>query len=835
VTGHFGRLLFQLRLQAGMTQEELGERSGVAVRTIRRLENDPAANPRMQTVRLLADAIAHVLDFSPDTMQKLLAGVPADALGLTERERQALREAFGDTEVDPGPAEPEEPDSPSSSRESRDELADAADKLAWQVRERWQREEENRRVNEPFPLPVGWELAPALLTDHWESIRNAPPGAISDPLPLAGDLKKIALIYRAIPSGRLVVLGRAGSGKTILTVRFALDYLRARRDSTEPVPVIFSLGSWDPTAISLRDWLIDRLLRDYPDLAASVPGRSTQAAALLEEERILPVLDGFDEIAPGLHVRALEALNATSLRLLLTSRSDEYAQAVAETRVLTRAAGVQLAGLTPMDLANYLPRTAARTESGQEHGATATVWAPVLRQLIEDPENRASANLTAALSTPLMVALARAVYSDRPGPGPEILLDTGRFPAKEDIEEHLLAGFVPTVYRHRPPPPSGAARPWQHRNWDPDHARHWLGYLAWHLGHVGDQENQDLAWWQLGSVLRPSTRILAVVVAATLASVLADWVVILPLTMIQYGVMFALKAGLLGGLVTGPPVGVAFGLIYAFVTVRGRGTFEPSRMRLRIPNWRRKAGGTRQRRYATWGGAGFLGGLVVGIGFGPANTLAVRLLYGTPAQDELIIRATLVNMLYFGTIFGVAGGIWLWLATVLETPVDTGTAATPVSLLATNRATACRQVLVLAPMLAVTIGIAGWVAGGLLQPLAGPLTIPSLRDDIVTGAVGGLSGALSYVLAFTAWGQWLVLSRVTLPLTGRLPWASLAFLDGAYQRGVLRQAGAVYQFRHVRLRRHLSQGFQATGAGHVPPRPEPAPAAPRAPSETAAS
>ncbi|MGH3706911.1 MAG: hypothetical protein ACRDRU_17000 [Pseudonocardiaceae bacterium] len=48
-----------------------------------------------------------------------------------------------------------------------------------------------------------------------------------------------------------------------------------------------------------------------------------------------------------------------------------------------------------------------------------------------------------------------------------------------------------------------------------------------------------------------------------------------------------------------------------------------------------------------------------------------------------------------------------------------------------------------------------------------------------------------------------ILSRIWLPLTGRLLWALLTFLDDAHKRGVLRQAGAVYQFRHARLQDHL--------------------------------
>jgi len=59
-------------------------------------------------------------------------------------------------------------------------------------------------------------------------------------------------------------------------------------------------------------------------------------------------------------------------------------------------------------------------------------------------------------------------------------------------------------------------------------------------------------------------------------------------------------------------------------------------------------------------------------------------------------------------------------------------------------------------------------------------------------------------VAGSAWGRWLVLVRLWFPLTGRLPWRVLTFLDDAHDRGVLRRAGAVYQFRHLRLRDQLA-------------------------------
>lgn len=54
----FSALLKRLRLAAGLTQEALAERAGVSPRAVSDLERDPRRIPRLDTVRLLADALA---------------------------------------------------------------------------------------------------------------------------------------------------------------------------------------------------------------------------------------------------------------------------------------------------------------------------------------------------------------------------------------------------------------------------------------------------------------------------------------------------------------------------------------------------------------------------------------------------------------------------------------------------------------------------------------------------------------------------------------------------------------------------------------------------------
>jgi transcriptional regulator with XRE-family HTH domain len=57
-TPHFGPLLRQHRLAAGLSQAELAERAGLSPDGIRALEAGRRSTPRPYTVRALAEALA---------------------------------------------------------------------------------------------------------------------------------------------------------------------------------------------------------------------------------------------------------------------------------------------------------------------------------------------------------------------------------------------------------------------------------------------------------------------------------------------------------------------------------------------------------------------------------------------------------------------------------------------------------------------------------------------------------------------------------------------------------------------------------------------------------
>jgi tetrahydromethanopterin S-methyltransferase subunit F len=258
--------------------------------------------------------------------------------------------------------------------------------------------------------------------------------------------------------------------------------------------------------------------------------------------------------------------------------------------------------------------------------------------------------------------------------------------------------------------------------------------------------------------------------------------------------MTALVEGLLNGLGTGFAAGVAFGLTHQFGVriLSGGAELEPSRVRIQIFGRTRKL----HRRFVPRFGVGFAAGLLFGLVLVPVGGLA-GLLVGArfPPVTEVV---------GYGLGYGLAVGLAVGFMTWLEAPIDIRRVVSPTDLLRTNRAAVVFLVLTWVFMFGI---VGSLIAGGLGR---GPTTIGSdLLNGVVIGIVGGAGGGLSYGLSLTAWGQWVALTRIWLPLTGRLPWAVHTFLDDAYQRGVLRQAGAVYQFRHARLHNHLTHVFQA--------------------------
>ncbi|WP_143064660.1 hypothetical protein [Streptomyces colonosanans] len=100
----------------------------------------------------------------------------------------------------------------------------------------------------------------------------------------------------------------------------------------------------------------------------------------------------------------------------------------------------------------------------------------------------------------------------------------------------------------------------------------------------------------------------------------------------------------------------------------------------------------------------------------------------------------------------------------------------------------------------------GLVPGpGLGLGLANALTLAIVFTfGLPFGLASGLLVGLLVGLVRSVWMEFLV-ARIVLAVLGRVPWRFMSFLADAHERrGVLRQVGAVYQFRHLDLQRHLA-------------------------------
>ncbi|MEU4766389.1 NACHT domain-containing protein [Actinosynnema sp. NPDC023794] len=263
----------------------------------------------------------------------------------------------------------------------------------------------------------------------------------------------LAETYRTTPTGRVMLLGGPGAGKTVLVQQLALDLLSGEHVR---VPVVLPLASWDSRAVDLDEWMAEYLAEHHPPLTVGV------ARALIDADRVLPLLDGLDEMGPDRQQHALRVLEAPRRRFVLTSRPEGFA-------ALPAVKVVFLGPLPALEIVYHL------VEAGADER-----WSPVLEHLSTEPDGA----LAKALATPVYLGLAVVAYAD-PRSAPVELLDPVRFGEPAAIRRFLQESALVRVVHVEP----GAFMAERDRR----AIRH-LGFLADHLQRL---ETGDFAWWEL--------------------------------------------------------------------------------------------------------------------------------------------------------------------------------------------------------------------------------------------------------------------------------------------------------------------------------------------------
>ncbi|MEU6770577.1 NACHT domain-containing protein [Streptomyces sp. NPDC046759] len=633
-------------------------------------------------------------------------------------------------------------------------LAAAERTLARSLLYRWRAEADAWDMTDPQPLPVRWTA----------SHRVASAGEY---LPAGSGTDTIAgMFLRLGPRRRLVVLGTAGSGKTVLSVLLTLELLARRLTQDEPdvpIPLVLSLESWDTRRQSLTEWLVDRLHQDHPGLPP-VDG-AHPARRLVLDRRVLPVLDGLDELPAHRRAEVLGALNSGlggDGDAVLVSRTGEYADLDGKGQGLRHATVIESLPLRPDEVAEYLRR--ARPP------ARAAAWTDLLDTL----RNQPSAPVSWALTSPLMVWLVRRSYEQSPA-DPRELTRQERFPTREAVEAHLLDRIVPAAFPARPPDPGRLHPP---RAWDAERAGAWLSYLALLLSR---REESELAWWRLYAA--PLPRLLAVPALLTAGILLS---VVIKACMSGYA-----KTSPVGDLsVTND---VMFGVVLA-ATARsvtagwfGQRLAEPRRSAnpllfihaLRSID-RHARVGPRVRLAALTGG--------------PALVVLLLALYAFVSPDPALVA------LAIGSVLPIL------LMIVYAAPADTVDAATPGELLRGEQTALVTTLTLVAPLIGVGAGSLFW--------------LDSHGSGSWWPAFAAWAGASAMFVLLSPWSRWF-LAKCSLAATGRAPWTLMTFLRDARTAGLLQLSGGTYRFRNRRLQDHLA-GLRAqersTPAVPGPPR-----------------
>jgi NACHT domain len=375
---------------------------------------------------------------------------------------------------------------------------------------------------------------------------------VGSPQGLSGlDEEDLRGILEKVPTGWLMVLGKSGSGKSMLmlrTVREIIDH----REPGDMVPVFVPMASWNPRKDSLRTWLEKQLLIDYPGLGASVTEgskRTTLITTLLDEQKIILILDGLDEMPVTAQVAAVNQLNrafsanARPLRLVVTCRTGDYRRAVLgppgekgrKPNPLVAAAAIELDDLDADKVSYYLTRRGADER-----------WAAVGEQLRQHGE------LARALNTPLYASLASEIYNPSRPEDLDKLRDPAELstlPGEEAVHHYLLDEFIPAVYADEQAKlDTRAADEYEAPKQLP--AERWLMILADYLTSGRKETATSLEWWDLRG-LAPS-RLVPVVLGAVCG--IASGVAAATGTHVGVGIGIGFGTGMLIAIV----IGIAF-------------------------------------------------------------------------------------------------------------------------------------------------------------------------------------------------------------------------------------------------------------------------------------
>jgi DNA polymerase III delta prime subunit len=260
---------------------------------------------------------------------------------------------------------------------------------------------------------------------------------------------KISDVFERV--GRfLLILGEPGAGKTTTLLELAREMIdRAEKDPTEKIPVVFNLSSWTDPKQTLNEWMAEEMVDNYRI-------QKEIAETWIENDALLPLLDGLDEVADERRADCVDVingyLNEHSAQAVICCRKEEYEALDAKLKLQS---AILLQPLTPEQIDGYLERLSPDLNALRE-------------ALKEDQELREFAK------TPLILSIMTLAYLGMPV---EEIQSLGSI---EDRRRHLFKTYIDKMFER-----TGRTDP---KLYPKEDTIRWLSRLAQKMSEHGQTE-----------------------------------------------------------------------------------------------------------------------------------------------------------------------------------------------------------------------------------------------------------------------------------------------------------------------------------------------------------
>ena len=596
---------------------------------------------------------------------------------------------------------------------------------------------------------------------------------------LSNDAKTIEVFDREDIAGRLLILGNPGSGKTTTLLELAKELIeRAETEQDFPMPVLFNLSSWKDDRQPLHEWMVQEL---------KLRVRSDITRKWLDKHKLLPLLDGLDEMATDRQETCVEAINQQLLTgekslpyLVVCSRNEEYDNY--ETKLLLNGA-ISIQELTIEKIQSYL---------------NSIDQSELCHTLDRDAE------LLTLVRTPLFLSIAALSFQELSHERWQMLRST------EARIEYLLDSYIRQMLER--PIPYNMFGKWQLPS--NQKTRRWLTWLAIYLR--GESKTEFLIEKiSLPELVQSTLSKISITVFTILVGLFLIVLLIQRQEFINVIIFVGIIAALQGSIIFSVIYSIVHGLTKKDVKIAERLTW----------SWKKaNQGFFKKLTYMQFLAMLFAGSGIVTYFYGASSIYMWVLIFlmfaqmsgrsqfgdvvSTATLGALIIALFLSNYILLKLIFIALnlrlafGLINIFVNGLNPTEIEVKNFPNQGIYISAKNAT----------FFFLIIGLAGGLLGGIfgLKNLGIVIPYPRLNfENFLSGFLSGLIiGSCTGLLVGLQYGGIVCIkhgiTRITFYSKGLAPWNYARFLNYCTERSLLQRVGGRYRFIHRLLQEHFA-------------------------------